>query len=126
VPVSFDDPLHRYGKLLLAGVAILMALGVAWALWRIRRWRRYPSTAPHGLRGLLLHLVLPLALDLGVTVFFWWLVLSTAGFTLAEYPEIVHEGPDIGFAMALIALLGVGWGMARTALTLRVLRASTA
>jgi CubicO group peptidase (beta-lactamase class C family) len=122
VPVSFDEPIRQYGKHLLAGVAILMALGVAWAAWRIRRWRRDPAVAPSGRRGVLLHLVLPLALDVGATAFFWWLVLDTVGIGLADYPIIVHEAPDAGLALALIGVLGLGWGLLRTALTLRVLR----
>jgi CubicO group peptidase (beta-lactamase class C family) len=124
VPVASDEPVRQYGKPLLAGAAILMALGVAWAARRIRRWHRVPSTAPRGARGLLLHLILPVGLDVGVTALAWWLVLDTARLTLPEFPVIVHEAPDVGLALAAIAVLGLGWGLARTALTIRVLRES--
>jgi hypothetical protein len=105
---------------------VLMALGVAWAARRIRRWRRDPSMAPRGRRGLLVHLILPLCLDVGVTALAWWLVLDTARLTLPEFPVIVHEAPDIALTLVLIAVLGVGWGLVRTVLTIRVLRGSTA
>jgi hypothetical protein len=64
--------------------------------------------------------------DVGVTALAWWLVLDTARLTLPEFPVIVHEAPDIGLALVLIAVLGVGWGLVRTALTLRVLRGTPA
>jgi CubicO group peptidase (beta-lactamase class C family) len=126
VPASSDDPVRQYGKALLAVVAVLMALGTAVAFRRLRRWRRDPASGPRGPWGVLLHLVLPLVVDLGVTAFFWWLVLSTANFALADYPIIVHEAPDVGLALAVIAVLGIGWGLIRTLITLRVVRGAPA
>ena len=122
VPAATDEPLRQYGKVLLAGVVVLMAIGVVIAGRRIQRWRRDRAAAPDGRGGLLMHVVLPVVVDLGVTAFFWWLVLSTAGFTLAGYPILVHEAPDIALALAAIAVLGIGWGLVRTAMTLRTMR----
>jgi hypothetical protein len=69
-----------------------------------------------------LHVALPVFVDLGVTALSWWLVLSTARFTLADYPILIHEAPDIALALAVVALLGIGWGLVRTAMTLRTMQ----
>jgi CubicO group peptidase (beta-lactamase class C family) len=122
IPAPFDPPLNQFAKVIGLAIIVLMALGVVVAARRLVRWRRDPSTAPGGRRGMLLHLGLPLAVDVGVTALIWWLALDTAGLTLSDYRVLVHHSPDVGLAMALIALLGLGWGLLRTALTLRVLR----
>ncbi|MBA3687239.1 MAG: beta-lactamase family protein [Chloroflexi bacterium] len=124
--INYDDPLGLYGKQLLLIAALLMAVGVWWALRQLRHWRRDPGAAPRGWRGMLRHLVLPLALDLGLTVVAWWLVLDRAGLGVGDYPAILHLAPDVGLAIGLIAVLGLGWGLVRTALTLRVLRGTPA
>lgn len=124
--INYDDALGMYGKQLLLVAALLMAVGVWWALRHLRRWRRDPASAPRGWRGTVRHLVLPLALDLGLTVLAWWLVLDRAGLGIGDYPTILHQVPDVGLAIGLIAVLGLGWGLVRTALTLRVLRGSAA
>src|SRR4029077_17438539 len=69
--VSNDDLLGQYGRELLGVAALVMAVGVWWALRTLRRWRRDPASAPHGWRGMIRHLVLPLALDIAVTVLAW-------------------------------------------------------
>jgi CubicO group peptidase (beta-lactamase class C family) len=122
VPAATDEPLRQYGKFLLAGVAALMAIGVVVAGRRIRRWRGDRAAAPHGRSGVVLHVALPVFVDLGVTALSWWLVLSTARFTLADYPILIHEAPDIALALAVVALLGIGWGLVRTAMTLRTMQ----
>lgn len=124
--VNYDDALGMYGKQLLLVAALLMAVGVWWALRHLRRWRLDPASAPRGWRGMVRHLVLPLALDVGLTVLAWWLVLDRAGLSIGDYPAIVHLAPDVGLAIGLIAVLGLGWGLVRTALTLRVVRGSPA
>ena len=122
IPASFDPPLTQFAKAIGLAIIILMALGVAIATRRLVRWRRDPSTAPGGRRGMLLHVGIPLAVDLGVTALLWLLALDTARLTLSDYPVLAYHSPDIGVALALIALLGLGWGLVRTVLTLRVLR----
>ena len=124
--VSFDDPLGVYGRQLLGITALLMVAGVLWALRNLRRWRRNSATAPHGRRGMLRHLVLPLALDVGLTVLAWWLVLERSHLAVGDYPAILRLAPDIGLAIGLIALFGIGWGLVRTALTIRLLRRAAA
>jgi CubicO group peptidase (beta-lactamase class C family) len=124
--VNYDDVIGLYGKQLLLLTALVMAIGVWWALRQVRRWRRDPASAPNGWRGIVRHLVLPLTLDIGLTVVAWWLVLDRAGLPIVDYPVIVHLAPDVGLAIGLIALFGLIWGLIRTGLTLRVLRRSTA
>lgn len=124
--VNYDDALGMYGRQLLAITALLMAVGVWWALRTLRRWRRDPASAPQGRRGLLRHLVLPLALDVGLTLLAWWLVLDRSHLAVGDYPSILHQAPDIGLAIGLIAIFGLGWGVVRTALTVSALRRAAA
>jgi len=119
-----EDPLMQNAKLLLGGAVILMALGIPWARRRVRRWRRDPASAPRGGSGLLGHVVLPLTVDLGVTAFAWWLILDRS--PAKDVALIVRLAPDVGLSLAAVAVLGVGWGLLRTALTLRVMRAPSA
>lgn len=123
--VNYDDLLSQYGRQLLGIVALLMALGVPWGIYTIRRWRRHPDSVPRGVRGMLRHLVLPLALDVGITVVAWWLVFDRRPhFAIADYPALFHGAPDVGLAIGLIAVFGLGWGVLRTALTIRAVRAA--
>ncbi len=119
-----EDLLMQNAKLLLGGVVILMALGIPWAQRRIRRWRRDPASAPSGRSGLLRHVVLPLTVDLGVTAFAWWFVFDRS--PAKDIALIVRLAPDIGLSLVVIAILGVGWGLLRTALTLRAISRSGA
>jgi hypothetical protein len=125
-PTNYDDLLGTYGRQLLGVTALLMIVGVWWAFRQLRRWRRDPASAPRGWRGTLRHLVLPLALDIGLTGVAWWLVLDRSHLGLADYPAIVHLAPDAGLAIGLIALFGIGWGLVRTAMTVRLLRRAAA
>lgn len=124
--VNYDDLLGTYGRQLYGITALLMVLGVWPALRMLRRWRRDPSAAPRGSRGIVRHLGLPLVLDIGLPLLAWWLVLDRSHLSVGDYPAILRLAPDIGLAIGLIAVFGLGWGLVRTALTLRVLRASTA
>ena len=71
-------------------------------------------------------MVAPLVLDVGLTLLAWWLVLDRSHLSIADYPSILHQAPDIGLAIGLIAVFGLGWGLLRTVLTLRVRQASSA
>lgn len=125
--VNYDDVLSQYGRQLLGIVAVLMAVGVAWGIRNLRRWRRHPDAVPRGRRNMLRHLALPLALDVGLTLLAWWLVFDRRPhFAIGDYPALLHSVPDVGIAIGLIAIFGLGWGLVRTALTLQVLRVSTA
>jgi hypothetical protein len=124
--VSYDDLLGTYGRQLLGIAALLMAVGIAWAWRNLRRWRQHPDSTPRGTRGIIRHVAAPLILDVGVTVLAWWLVLSRSSLTVGDYPSILHLAPDIGLAIGLIAVFGLGWGLIRTALTVRLLRAAAA
>jgi CubicO group peptidase (beta-lactamase class C family) len=122
---QYDDLLGQYGKQLLAVTALLQLIGVAWALRQLRRWRRDPPPDSGRLAWLLRNVVLPLAVDVGVTIAAWWLVLARAELGPTEIGVILQLGPDVGLALVLIALLGIGWGIVRTALTLSLRRPAT-
>jgi CubicO group peptidase (beta-lactamase class C family) len=118
--IAREDLLMQNAKLLLAGAVIAMALGVPWGLRRIRRWWHDPASAPRGRSGLLRGVVLPLTVDLGVTALAWWFVLDRS--PAKDIPVIVRFAPDIALSLAAIAVLGIGWGLLRTALTLHTMR----
>jgi hypothetical protein len=124
--VSYDDLLGTYGRQLLGIAALLMAVGIGWAWRNLRRWRQHPDSTPRGARGILRHVAAPLVLDVGVTLLAWWLVLARSSLTVGDYPSIVRLAPDIGLAIGMIAALGLGWGLIRTALTVRLLRRAAA
>jgi CubicO group peptidase (beta-lactamase class C family) len=115
-----EDLLLQNAKLLLAGAVILMALGIPWGGRRIRRWWHDPASAPRGRSGLVRHVVLPLIVDLGVTALAWWFVLDRS--PTKDIALILSLAPDIGLSLIVIAVLGVGWGLLRTALTLHTMR----
>lgn len=124
--VNYDDAVGQYGRQLLGIAALLMVVGVWWALRNLRRWRRDPAGSPRGAQGVVQHLLVPLALDVGLTLLAWWLVLERSHLSVGDYPAILRLAPDVGLALGLIAVFGLGWGIVRTALTLRVLRGTTA
>ena len=68
------------------------------------------------------HLVLPAALDVAVPVAFWSLLIDSAQVYPVDYLRLVALAPDIGLAIGLITVLGIGWGVVRTLLTIRVVR----
>jgi hypothetical protein len=124
--MSYDDLLGTYGRQLLGITALLMALGVLWAWRNLRRWGRDPASAPHGRRGIIRHLAVPLLLDAGLTLLAWWLVLERSHLSVGDYPSILRLAPDIGLAIGLIAVFGLGWGLVRTALTVPLIARRTA
>jgi len=45
---------------------------------------------------------------------------------VSDYSTILHQVPDVALAIGLIALFGLGWGLVRTVLTIRLLRRAAA
>jgi hypothetical protein len=57
-----------------------------------------------------------------VPVVFWLLLMDSAQIYPVDYFRLVVLAPDIGLAIGAITLLGIGWGILRTILTLRIFR----
>jgi hypothetical protein len=122
---SYDDPLRQYGKLLMLSTVLLQLVGVAVAVRRLNRWRRAPPAELREL-GRVQHVMLPAALDVAVPVVWWALLIDAAQIYPVDYGRLLVLSPDIGIAIGAITLLGIGWGVVRTILTLRVLRPDAA
>ncbi len=122
LPATADeDFLGQNFKAILAGIVVLQLIGVAWALRRLRHWRQRPETAPHTRLAIARHLVLPLVVDLGVPIAIWTIISERGG---APFDVVMRWAPDIAMGVIVIALLGVGWGILRTILTVRLMRGS--
>lgn len=57
-------------------------------------------------------------MDIGLTVLAWFPVLHRSH--LIDYPVVLTLAPNIGLAIGAIAVRGLGWGLLRMALTVRV------
>ncbi len=119
---SYDDPLRQYGKLLMLFTVGLQLVGILVAARRLSRWRRSPPPDRETGAWRVRHLALPAALDVAVPVVFWLLLIDSAQIYPVDYFRLVVLAPDIGLAIGAITLLGIGWGIVRTILTLRIVR----
>lgn len=119
---TYEDALSQNGKLIAAAVPLTQLAGVVLAAWRFRRWhRRRPDTGSR--RWRVGNLLLPLVADIGIPVFFWWLVLSRSEVSF-DLGQTLTFMPDFGLALIAMTTLGFGWGLLRTLLTLRLIRMS--
>jgi len=114
---SYDDPLRQVAKPLMLVTVLLQAVGIAIAVRRLRAWRRAPPIESSTFGWRVRHLVLPLALDTAVPAVFWLLLAEASQLLPVDWIRVVVLAPDIGIALGLITLLGIGWGVLRTVLT---------
>ena len=114
--VAYEDVVSQYWKVIFGAIVAFQLVGIVIAMRRIAAWRRHPDRRPVGSRLAFGHVVLPLAVDLGVATAVWWLVLDRAQSPLAL---IVRYTPDIFLGLVIVTTLSVGWGAVRTWLTLR-------
>ncbi len=117
---SYDDPLRSLARPIMIGVPLLQVAGIFLALRRLRRWEAAPPADRRSPRWRLRHLGLPLLVDIGVPVALWWLYFDTARMLPVDYFRVLPMNPDIALALAVVAVLGIGWGAIRTWRTLRV------
>lgn len=117
---AYDDPLRSLARPLAIGIPLLQLIGIVVALRRLRRWRASPPPERTSRGWRLRHLVLPLAVDIGVPAALWWAYFDSARMLPIDYLRVLPMNPDLVLAIGLIAVLGVGWGVIRTWLTWRV------
>jgi CubicO group peptidase (beta-lactamase class C family) len=118
--VAYEDALGQYGRTILVAVVALQVIGVVWALRRLRAWRRLPASRPRSGLAVAVQLVPALLLDIGVTVAIWWILADKAAG--APFEVVARYAPDIALLILVITVLGVGWGLLRTFLSIRALR----
>jgi len=109
--VASESLLARNGKL----VALIMLAGfllrTGFSAMRVKRVMRITPRPATALRTL----VVPLAIDLALVGFVWWLLLSQANAPLASIRRAV---PDILWTFVASTVVVVGWAVTRTVLLL--------
>lgn len=118
---SYDEPLRQNGKALMLVAVLLQLAGVIVAARRLNHWRRSPPPAARTIGWRVYHVIAPAVLDVAVPAAFWSLLIDTAQVYPSDYLRLVALAPDIGLAIGLITALGIGWGLVRTVLTIRVI-----
>lgn len=121
--IAYEDPIAQYARAIAMAVVLLQVAGIMWALRRLRVWRRSPATRPQGALGVAVRLVPALLLDVALTVAAWWLLTDRAPGT--PFEVILRYTPDVALLILLISILGIGWGVVRTVLSIRTLRSTT-
>jgi CubicO group peptidase (beta-lactamase class C family) len=120
---DYVDTSREAAKYVLPGLVLLQLVGIGWAIRNLRRWRRNPDGAPHGLVGLVRHLGLPLVVDLAIVTAVLGLMVSTFGPRVEVLWVLPRWFPDLGFGLLLIVLVGLTWVVA-TVMSAAALRQS--
>jgi CubicO group peptidase (beta-lactamase class C family) len=116
----FYDTIVFY--IIVLGIAVLQVVGIIRSVGKLRRWRAHPAQRPQGWRGMVWHVVVPLALNLIPAVLFLVVVPSLFG----PLSLLIYVSPDLGYVMLVSGLVGLGWSVLRTVLALVNLRAKEA
>jgi len=87
----------------------------------LRRWRTQPGRRPHGRRGIVWHVVLPLVLHLALALLFL-VGLPQVLFQTSLSSRVFLWLPDYGYTLLVGGLLALGWGILRTVLAYVALR----
>jgi hypothetical protein len=107
--------------LVLVGMTALMLIGMSRSVVVLRRWRTQPGRRPHGRRGIVWHVVLPLVLHLALALLFL-VGLPQVLFQTSLSSRVFLWLPDYGYTLLVGGLLALGWGILRTALAYVALR----
>lgn len=116
---AYEDLVMQHIRLIVGLIALTQLAGIAVAVRRLRRWRARSATAPHGVRGVLVHQVVPDVPDVGVPAAVWGFYLQEADAPVAVAAAHV---PDILLLFIVVTLLGIGWGVVRAIATARAMR----
>lgn len=119
-PAVEADNFLRLNLMVVLGVTALVAIGMIRSIVVLRRWRTQPTRRPHGLRGIVWHVALPLMLHLALALLF-----------LFGLPQVLFHSslsaillfvPDFGYTLLVSGLVALGWGIIRTVLAGLLLR----
>jgi hypothetical protein len=106
-----------YGALLV--IVVLQVIGVLRSVRALRRWLFQPEKRPNGKASLAWHIFLPLLWNL------LWAIVVLVGLPKVfgtSLSVLVTGMPDIGYSLMASALIGLVWGILRTALAFFALR----
>jgi CubicO group peptidase (beta-lactamase class C family) len=112
----FYDTIVFY--IIILGIAALQVVGIIRSVGKLRRWRTAPSRRPHGWRGLVWHVAVPLVLNLIPAVLF----LVGAPQLFGPLSLLIYVSPDLGYIMLVSGVVALGWSVLRTGLAFLVLR----
>jgi CubicO group peptidase (beta-lactamase class C family) len=100
-------------------LAALQLFGVIWSIRQIRHWRARPEDRPHGWRGIVWQVALPLVLNLAHS--FVFLIGLPAMFS-ATLGYLCLYVPDFGYTLIISGTLALAWSIVRTLLAWGLLR----
>jgi hypothetical protein len=98
---------------IVVGLALVQLGVIAWSMRTIRRWAREPMRRPQGVVAVIWHVLVPLLFHLLLALIF------LVGLPLALLGESM---PDLGTVAIVSGVIGLGWGIVRTILTVQLLR----
>ena len=120
-PAAESNNVLQLILLVLVGITALMLVGMLRSIVVLRRWRTQPGGRPHGRRGIVWHVVLPLVLHLVLALLFL-VGLPQVLFQTSLSSRVFLWLPDYGYTLLIGGLLALGWGILRTVLAYITLR----
>jgi len=120
-PAAESNNVLQLILLVLVGITALMVVGMIRSIVVLRRWRTQPGRRPHGRRGIVWHIVLPLVLHLVLALIFL-VGLPQVLFQTSLSSRVFLWLPDYGYTLLIGGLLALGWGILRTVLAYITLR----
>lgn len=121
-PPSYPQPAENFivqhARVIYAGLVILLIIGFFWSLRSLRLHRLSVRKNKHTLKPILLYLIIPLIIDILLSIYILAVLLPQNDFTL--HLALVFT-PDVGIMLIVILLLTIVWGAIRTFLMLKTL-----
>jgi CubicO group peptidase (beta-lactamase class C family) len=119
-PAAESESFYQLILMVILGITVLMVIGMIRSIVVLRRWRTQPGRRPHGRRGIIWHVVVPLVLHLGLALLF--LVGLPQLLFQSSLPPFFLWLPDFGYTLLVSGVFALGWGILRTVLAVLVLR----
>jgi hypothetical protein len=123
-PAAESQSFYQLILMMLLGITALMVIGMIRSIVVLRRWRTQPGRRPHGRRGIIWHVVVPLVLHLALALLF--LVGLPQLLFQSSLPPFFLWLPDFGYTLLVSGVIALGWGIIRTVLVFRALRTRAA
>jgi CubicO group peptidase (beta-lactamase class C family) len=120
-PPASTALLVLYGVLVM--VVVVQVTGMLRSVRVLQQWHKQPEKRPHSKASLAWHILLPLILNM------LWAILILGGLPKifgTSLSVLVTGMPDIGYTLVASALIGLAWGILRTALAYIALRTANA
>ena len=114
--IPLEGPIYRFGKIIALAVLGLVLVRVGISALRLRRFQRSSPTTARPSAMIVRHVVAPMAVDLFLVGATWWFLAAQAD---APLTLVRRSVPDIFLTAAVVSVIAIGWGIARSVLTLR-------